>query len=79
MISPEEKKQFKVYFTSWMEVMDRKSELSKEAKALTENAGHLLNTKPAKVGKLFKIMKKKFEEAEDELQELSDLLEEVSD
>jgi hypothetical protein len=79
MISQEEKNQFKALFNSWMETVERKSELSKESKALTDNAAALLNTKPGKIVKLFKIMKKKYEEAEDELQELSDLLEEVSD
>lgn len=79
MLAPEDKELVKADFSAWMEVMDRKAELSKELKALAEHSAPLLETKTAKVTKLFKIMKKKFDSAEDELQEMSDLLEEVTD
>lgn len=79
MITPEDKVRIKEDLTAWCEVQDRKKELSVEAKALCQDAATLLDTKPAKVSKLFKILKKKMEEAVDELEELSYLQEEMKD
>jgi hypothetical protein len=76
-LDPEEKKMVQTDFQSWMEIQDRRKELSGENKAIVENSSRVLNCKPAVVGKLFKILKKKMEEGDDELEELSSLVEEV--
>lgn len=76
-LDPEEKKMVQTDFQSWMEIQDRRKELSGENKAIVENSSRVLNCKPAVVGKLFKILKRKMEEGDDELEELSSLVEEV--
>ncbi len=76
-LDPEEKKMVQIDFQSWMEIQDRRKELSAENKALTENSARILNCKPGVVGKLFKVLKAKMEDGNDELEELSSLAEEV--
>jgi hypothetical protein len=76
-LDPEEKKMVQADFQSWMEIQDRRKELSAENKALTENSSRVLNCKPAVINKLFKILKKRMEEGDDELGELAALAEEI--
>ena len=79
MLTPEDKEKVKADFDAWCDVQDRKKELTNEAKALCQDAATFLDTKPAKMSKLFKILKKKMEDAVDELEELSYLQEEIKD
>jgi hypothetical protein len=76
-LDPEEKKLVQIDFQSWMEIQDRRKELTVENKTLVENSSRILNCKPAVVGKLFRLLKKKMEDGDDELEELSSLVEEV--
>lgn len=76
-LDPEEKKMVQADFQSWMEIQDRRKELTGENKAIVENSARVLNCKPNVVGKLFKVLKSKMEEGNDELEELSALAEEV--
>jgi len=76
-LDPEEKKMVQADFQSWMEIQDRRKELTGENKAIVENSARVLNCKPGVVGKLFRVLKKKMEEGDDELEELSALAEEV--
>lgn len=77
MVGEEEKARVKAGFTSWLEVQDRKAELSAEAKAVVGDCARLLNVKPTVVSKMFSFLKKRHDTATDELGELTDLVEEV--
>jgi len=59
---------------SWLEIQDRRKELSTENSAVIEDASRALGVKKTVVGKLFKIMKKMNEDGENELDELTSLL-----
>lgn len=78
VLDPEEKKMVQADFASWMEIQDRRKELTVENKDIVENSARVLNTKTAVIGKLFKVMKKQMEEGENELEDLYNLFEEVS-
>jgi len=77
MLDETNKNLVKANFDAWLEILERKSELSKENKAITDDTARILETKPALVGKMFRILKKRHDEAVDELEELSDLMDEV--
>jgi len=77
VLDPEEKKQVQVDFQSWLEIQDRRKELTAESKAVVENASRILDCKPSVVTKLFRILKRNIEEGENELEELFDLVETV--
>lgn len=76
-LDPEEKKVVQADFQSWLDIQDRRKELTGENKAIVENSARILNCKPGVVGKLFKVLKKRMEEGDDELEELASLAEEV--
>lgn len=77
MIDETQKNQIKANFDSWLEVLDRKEELNKESSTLIEDTARILEVKKPMVTKLFKILKKKHDDATDELEELTELMEEV--
>lgn len=76
-LDPEEKKMVQSDFQSWMEVQDRRKELTAENKDIVENSARVLNVKGTVVNKLFKVLQKRFEEGEDELEDLYHLAAEV--
>lgn len=69
-----QKKQLKLDYKGWEEIQERKKELANEEKSLREDAANILETKPAKVGKLFKVIYKKIEDGIDEVDELRELM-----
>ena len=76
-LDPEEKKMVQSDFQSWMEIQDRRKELTSENKDIVENSARVLGVKGAVVGKLFKVLQKRFEEGEDELEDLYHLAAEI--
>ena len=76
-LDPSEKKLVQSDFQAWIEIQDRRKELTGENKAVIEHSAKILNCKPGVVGKLFKVLKKKMEEGDNELEELSALAEEI--
>jgi hypothetical protein len=74
MLDEVDKRRLKENYTSWTEINDRKKELATETKALLEDTAVILDTKAAKVGKLFKVIEKKLEDGVDEIDEMQELL-----
>lgn len=75
-LTPEQVAEVKTNFTAWDEILERSSELLSERKAVLERAAVIYECKPAMVSKLFKNMKKKMDNGQDEINEIS-LMEEV--
>lgn len=78
MLDPEEKKRVQENFSSWLEIQDRRKELTDENNAIVEDTASILDVKKSSINKFFKILKKKQENGEDELEELHTMMEEVS-
>ena len=76
-LDPEERKAVITNFQGWLEIQDRRKDLTEENKDVIAETATLLSQKPAMVNKLFKIMKKKAEDGEDELEDLYNLLNDV--
>lgn len=76
-LDPEERKAVITNFQAWLEIQDRRKELSEENKDIVSAAANLLGQKATIVGKLFKIMKKKAEDGEDELEDLYNLASDI--
>jgi len=74
MLDEVDKRRLKENYASWEEINDRKKELAAETKALLEDTAVILDTKAAKVGKLFKVIEKKLEDGVDEIDEMQELL-----
>ncbi len=77
VLDPEEKKIVQSDFQSWLEVQDRRKELTAENKEIVENSARILNVKNNMVTKLFKVLQKKQEDGDDELEDLYELVGEV--
>ena len=77
MLDEQQKNQIKLNFSNWLEVQDRKSELQKENSSIIDDTSRILEVKKGLVAKLFRILKKKHDEATDEIEELSEIMEEV--
>lgn len=76
-LDPAERKEVISNFQSWIEVQDRRKELTAENKAVVEATCSLLGAKSPVVNKLFKVMFSKQETGEDELEDLYNLLSDV--
>ena len=76
-LDPEERKSVIANFQSWLEVQDRRKELSDENKDLVSATSSLLGQKTTIINKLFKIMQKKAENGEDELEDLYNLVNDI--
>lgn len=79
MVDETNKKLIKENFESYLEIQERKTELSRENKAIIDDTARLLETKSTMVSKMFKFLKRKHDDAVDELGELNDLIDEVFD
>lgn len=75
-LTPEQVEEVKTSFTAWDEIGDRAKELKLEIKAVLERAAVIYECKPAMVSKLFRNMKKKMDDGQDEINEIA-LMEEV--
>ena len=62
---------------NWMEIQDRRKELSAENSQIVETVANALNVKKPVVSKMFKVLRRKMEDGENELDELNDLIAEV--
>jgi hypothetical protein len=76
-LDPEERKAVITNFQNWLEIQERRKELTEENKDVVSATSSLLGQKATLVNKLFKIMKKKAEDGEDELEDLYNLLNDV--
>ena len=76
-MTEEVKKQVKSNFNAWMELQDRRKALSDENKMIVGDTASLLEKPKPKIGKLFKALKSLYEDGENEIDELSELLEEI--
>ena len=76
-LDPEERKEVQTNFNAWLEIQERRSELTKENKAITEDAATILNCKKTLVTKMFRILKKRMDDEGDELADLTELIEEM--
>lgn len=77
-LDPAEKKAVQEDFQSWLEIQDRRKELTSENKEIIANSAAILNVPAADVGKVFKVLQKQMEDGENELETLYHLVEEVS-
>lgn len=75
-LTPDQVTEVKDNFTAWDEIGDRAKELKLELKTVLERAAVIYECKPAMVSKLFKNMKKKMDDGQDEINEIA-LMEEV--
>lgn len=78
VLDPGERKRVQEDFQSWMEVQDRRKDLTNENKEIIANSAAILNVSNSDVGKVFKVLQKQMEEGENELETLYHLVEEVS-
>lgn len=76
-LDPLERKEVISAFQSWTEIQERRKELTAENKDIVGGAASILNAKPAQVNKLFKVLFKKQEDGEDELEDLYNLLADI--
>lgn len=65
-ISEEQKRQCKILFDSYQEIMDKAKELAAERKAVIEHFGRICEVKSGIAGKILKSMAKKYEGEEPE-------------
>ena len=79
MIDPSAKKRVKEIFSDWLDINDTRKELTRSANDLRKEASDILSIKNTKVTKLFNFMKKMYEDGDDELGELVDIIEEIKD
>ncbi|HUS48898.1 MAG TPA: hypothetical protein VMZ91_01930 [Candidatus Paceibacterota bacterium] len=79
MIDPSAKKRVKEIFSDWLEIQDTRKELTRNANDLRKEASDILSVKITKVTKIFNFMKKLYEDGDDELSELVDIIEEMKD
>jgi hypothetical protein len=79
-LDPAEKKRVQEDFQNWMEVQDRRKELTAENKEIIENSAAILNVSSSDVNKVFKVLKQRYEDGDDknELETLYHIVEEVS-
>lgn len=76
-LDPAERKEVISNFQSWIEIQDRRKDLTAENKEIVERTCNLLGVKSPIVNKLFKVLYAKQETGEDELEDLYNLLNEI--
>jgi hypothetical protein len=76
-LDPAERKEVLSCFQSWMEIQDRRKELTEENKEIVASTASILGEKTKMVNKLFKVLQNKTENGEDELEDLYNLLNDV--
>ena len=76
-LDPGTKKVVTEGLANWMEIQDRRKELSAENSQIVETVANALNVKKPVVSKMFKVLRRKMEDGENELDELNDLIAEV--
>lgn len=76
-LDPQERKEVQSNFQAWLEIQDRRKELTAENKDLVEATANLMSSKSKFVGKMFKVLKAKMEDGEDEMEEIYSLITEI--
>jgi hypothetical protein len=79
MLDIEDKKKVKEIFSDWLEIQDTRKNLIKNANELRKEVADILSVKETKITKMFYHMKKLYEEGDDELSEIQDLINEIKD
>lgn len=74
-LTPEEISQIKVKFDAYMEVKTRKKELSDEEKAIKQDVASIIDGKIKDSGLLLKSMQQQWENGENDIFEVSSVLE----
>lgn len=62
-------------YEAWTEIMERTKELGLERKAILDKSAGVFEVKPGIIGKLYKEIKRKLDEGESEVSDLSLMLE----
>ncbi len=76
-LDPQERKDVQANFQNWLEIQDRRKELTAENKDIVEATANLMSSKTKFVSKMFKILKAKMEDGEDEMEEIYSLINEI--
>ena len=76
-LDPQERKEVQSNFQAWLEIQDRRKELTAENKDLVEATANLMSSKSKFVSKMFKVLKSKMEDGEDEMEEIYSLITEI--
>jgi len=76
-LDPQERKEVQSNFQSWLEIQDRRKELTVENKEMIEATANILGAKNKLVNKMFKVLKAKMEDGEDEMEDLYNLISDV--
>lgn len=71
------KKKVKELFSDWLDTQDSKKQINASATDIRKDAASILGIKTAKVTKLFNYMKKIYEDGDNELEEISVLIDEI--
>lgn len=74
MLTNEDRTMVKANFANWLDIQDNKKTVAQEEKDLKEDTAKIMNTKPGKIGKLFKVLKNRMEKGVDEVDELQTLM-----
>jgi len=77
MLDTNDKKLVQDLFADWDEIQDQRKELNESSKEITKKVAEVLDTKATVVNKLFRFLRKKQEDGQDELDVLNELAAEV--
>ncbi len=76
-LTPEQIRDVKIKFDSYMEIKARKKELSDEEKAVKQDVAMIIDGKPKDAGLLLKSMAQQYEKGENDLYEVGSVLESI--
>jgi hypothetical protein len=76
-LNDEQVRELKQKFDAWMEIQERRKELSEENKAVCADAARIIEGKNSDAGKLFKNMKLLYDGEDAEANNISILLERI--
>ena len=73
-ITQEDKERVKANFEAWLEIEDRKEQLKNETKTVVDDTSFILDVKKPIITKLFKQLKKKHEDGQDETDDIAAII-----
>ncbi len=76
-LDPAEKKEVQINFQGWLEIQDRRKELTDENKTLMEETANILGVEKPLVVKAFRALKRKVEDGHDEVEDLYNVMTEI--
>lgn len=77
MLEIEDKKRIKELFSEYLDVSDSRTQLNKNATDIKKDVADILSIKTKQVTKLFSCMKKLYEDGENELEDLSNIIKDI--